>query len=88
MLFVKEVVQTEEIKEVQNIFAEIETEDEEVTNVSQYINSLVSDCYQKSIEDIANTKVGNKLTRRRNLTQIMRESFFYGANRFGNNFIA
>ena len=88
MLFVKEVVQTEEIKEVQNIFAEIETEDEEATNVSQYINSLVSDCYQKSIEDIANTKVGNKLTRRRNLTQIMRESFFYGANRFGNNFIA
>lgn len=92
MLFVKEIVEPEEIKEVQRYISEYETqneaENEEETSVSQYINSLVSDCYQKSIEDIANTKVGNKLTRRRNLTQIMRESFFYGANRFGNNFIA
>ena len=43
---------------------------------------------KKSVEDIENTKVGNKLKRKRNLQQVMRESFFSGANRFGNNFIA
>ena len=26
--------------------------------------------------------------RKRNLQQVMQESFFYGSNRFGNNFIA
>ena len=33
-------------------------------------------------------KHGNKVRRKRNLQQAMKESFFYGANRFGNNFIA
>ncbi|MBD9222841.1 hypothetical protein EGQ24_06570, partial [bacterium] len=58
------------------------------TTVTRYINSLVTSCYQKSVDEIANTKVGNKVVRKRNLQQVMRESFFYGANRFGNNFIA
>ena len=44
--------------------------------------------YQKSIADINNTTIGNKAVRRKNFQQIMKESFFYGANRFGNNFIA
>ena len=56
--------------------------------VSKYISSLVCGQYQKSVEDIHNTKVGNKIVRKRNLQQVMKESFFYGANRFGNNFIA
>ena len=46
---------------------------------------------RKSIEnilDIENTKVGNKKIRKRSLQQVMQESFFYGSNRFGNNFIA
>ena len=58
------------------------------SNVSKYLHSLVCSQYQKSIEDIENTVVGNKLKRKRNLQQVMKESFFYGANRFGNNFIA
>ena len=33
-------------------------------------------------------EIGNKLTRKRSLQQVMQESFFYGSNRFGNNFIA
>ena len=56
--------------------------------VSKYISSLVCGQYQKSVEDIENTVIGNRVKRKRNLQQVMRESFFYGANRFGNNFIA
>ena len=59
-----------------------------VSNVSKYLTSLASGQYQKSINDIENTKVGNRITRKRDLQQVMQESFFYGANRFGNNFIA
>lgn len=86
MLFVTETVKPEEINEVKNIIEEVETE--EVSNVSLYITSFVSGYYQKSVEDIENTVVGNRIKRKRNLKQIMRESFFYGANRFGTNFIA
>ena len=93
MLFTTQSVSNEEIKSLDNFFNEFENvennfvEDIE-TPVSKYITSLVSSCYQKSVNDIANTKVGNKIVRKRNLQQVMQESFFYGANRFGNNFIA
>lgn len=53
-----------------------------------FITSVANEYYQKSIEDINNTSIGNKSVRRKNFQQIMKESFFYGANRFGNNFIA
>jgi len=98
MLFVTETIKNEELNTVNNLFAQIDNEFEAVETVeeetqkasavSQYISSLVCSQYQKSVEDIENTVVGNKLRRKRNLQQIMRESFFYGANRFGNNFIA
>ena len=63
-------------------------EAQQKSSVSKYITSLATGCYAKSVQDIANTNVGNKIVRKRNLQQVMRESFFYGANRFGNNFIA
>ena len=94
MLFTTQTVSNEEIKSLDNFFNEFENADnktsEEVveTPISKYITSLVSSCYQKSVNDIANTKIGNKIVRKRNLQQVMQESFFYGANRFGNNFIA
>ena len=95
MLFTTETINNKEIEAINNFFNEfdaVETvapeEAEKETAVSKYITSLVTSCYQKSVEDIANTRVGNKITRKRNLQQVMRESFFYGANRFGNNFIA
>ena len=99
MLFITDSVKTEDLKNINNFFVSLDNEfdavniiDEnevsEETPVSKYITSLVSNQYQKSIEDIENTKVGNKRMRKRNLQQVMRESFFYGANRFGNNFIA
>ena len=95
MLFTTETISNKEIESINNFFNEFESVEtvsvEEVqkeTTVTRYINSLVTSCYQKSVDEIANTKVGNKVVRKRNLQQVMRESFFYGANRFGNNFIA
>ena len=97
MLFITETLKQEDLNNIQNFFEEYENsqvevqtveEPKEETSVSKYITTLVSSCYQKSVEDIENTKVGNRITRKRNLQQVMQESFFYGANRFGNNFIA
>ena len=96
MFFTTSTISNDELKSISNFFdqfeKEIETvtpeEAQEETTVSKYVSSLVTGCYAKSVEDIANTKVGNRVVRKRNLQQVMRESFFYGANRFGNNFIA
>ena len=97
MLFTVESIENKDINSINNFFVNVNefeaviTTNEEITeenNVTKYITSLVSKQYQKSIEDIENTNVGNRIKRKRNLQQVMRESFFYGANRFGNNFIA
>ena len=98
MLFTVDTIKNEELNAINNFFANIENEFQAIetvneetpieTPISKYISSLVSGQYAKAIEDIENTKVGNKLKRKRNLQQVMKESFFYGANRFGNNFIA
>ena len=95
MLFTTETISNKEIESINNFFNEFESvetvsveEAKQETTVTRYINSLVTSCYQKSVDEIANTKVGNKVVRKRNLQQVMKESFFYCANRFGNNFIA
>ena len=95
MLFTTQTVSNKEIESINNFFNDFESvetvsveEAEKETSVSRYITSLVTSCYQKSVQDIENTKVGNRIVRKRNLQQVMKESFFYGANRFGNNFIA
>ena len=99
MLFITETIKNEDLNSITNFFSNFDNEFDAVstvdeqdakkeTPVSLYISSLVSGQYAKSVEDIENTVVGNKLKRKRNLQQVMRESFFYGANRFGNNFIA
>ena len=95
MLFITETVKSEQLNNIQNFFNEFEAvetvdvnETQEPSNVSLYLTSLVSGQYQKSVEEIQGTKVGSSIKRRKNLQQVMRESFFYGANRFGTNFIA
>ena len=65
-----------------------EEADNRANAVSKYISSLTTSLYAKSVDDIANTQIGNRLRRKKNFQQIMQQSFFYGANRFGNNFIA
>ena len=62
--------------------------DDDIPPQCSFVASVASEYYKKSIEDINNTKIGNKAVRKKNFQQIMKESFFYGANRFGNNFIA
>ena len=82
---IRTVIFTSGIKRSEKLSEEVEKE----TNVSKYLHSLVTSCYQKSVEDIANTQIGkNRSVRKRSLQQVMQESFFYGANRFGRNFIA
>ena len=93
MLFTESKITNEELNSIVDFFEGFETEasvSSEIaeTPVTKYITSLTTGLYAKSVEDIANTNVGNKIVRKRNLQQVMRESFFYGANRFGNNFIA
>ena len=97
MLQTVDTIQIEEVNTLNNFFINVVDEFEvnfvteeaqEVSSVSKYISSLVCGQYAKSVEEIEGAVVGNKLKRKRNLQQIMRESFFYGANRFGNNFIA
>lgn len=95
MLFTTTTISNEELQSIDNFFNEfdaVETvapeEAVEENTVTKYLHSLVTSCYQKSVQDIENTKVGNRVVRKRNLQQVMQESFFYGANRFGNNFIA
>ena len=95
MLFTTQTISNKELESINNFFNDFEAvetvspeESQKETSVSKYISSLVTSCYQKSVDDIANTKIGNKIVRKRNLQQVMRESFFYGSNRFGNNFIA
>ena len=89
-------VSVDEVNNISNFFEQFDSnvetvsfeESKEPSNVSKYITSLASGQYLKAVQDIENTKVGNRITRKRNLQQVMQESFFYGANRFGNNFIA
>jgi hypothetical protein len=98
MLFTTETIKAEELNSINNFFAQFENEFEAVktveaevkeeNSVTKYLHSLVTSQYQKSVEDIENTVVGNRIKRKRSLQQVMQESFFYGANRFGNNFIA
>ena len=98
MLFTTSTITNKEINEANNFFNQFDNEFEAVktveveevveTPVSKYITSLVCSQYQKSVEDIENTKVGNRVVRRRNIQQIMQQSFYHGANRFGTNFIA
>ena len=53
-----------------------------------FMASIASEYYTKAKDDIANTKIGNKSVRKKNFKQVMQESFFYGSNRYGTNFIA
>ena len=94
MLFTTSTIENNEIESINQFFNEfdavetVEADTVKESSVSKYITSLVTSQYKKSVEDIENTKVGNKIVRKRNLQQVMQESFFYGANRFGTNFIA
>ncbi len=83
-------IELDEIQQTttQNSVFDFELEQPKVTPQRVFVASVASEYYSKAIEDIANTKVGNKAVRKKNFKQVMQESFFYGSNRFGTNFIA
>lgn len=95
MLFTTNKISQNELENINNFFNDFDAVEtvapdslNEENNIGKYLTSLAASCYSKSVNDIANTKVGNRVVRKKNLQQVMKESFFYGSNRFGNNFIA
>ena len=82
MLFTTTIT-TKEENTVNEVFEVVEE-----SSVNIFVSSIAGSFYKQSVEEIANTKVGNKVVRNKNFREMMQESFFYGANRFGHNFIA
>lgn len=48
----------------------------------------VSSAYQNTSKALQEADAGNKKVVKKTLAQMMKQSFFHGANRFGTNFIA
>ncbi len=48
----------------------------------------VSEKYKETSEALKKVKLTDKLVIRKSLTEMMKQSFFHGANRYGYNFIA
>ena len=51
-------------------------------------SNAVSDTYKTTSDAIKGVKLNDKLVIRKSLTDLMKQSFFHGANRYGTNFIA
>jgi len=70
------------------LFVTETVKEEKKSTAEKYNSTLVVEQYNRYVAEIEGTKTDNRIVRKRNLQQIMQESFFYGSNRFGNNFIA
>ena len=51
-------------------------------------SNAITDTYKTTSDAIKEVKFNDKLVIRKSLTELMKQSFFHGANRFGTNFIA
>ena len=51
-------------------------------------SNAVSDTYKTTSDAIKSVKLNDKLVIRKSLTELMKQSFFHGANRYVTNFIA
>lgn len=51
-------------------------------------SNAISDTYKTTSEAINDVKLNDRMVIRKSLTDLMKQSFFHGANRFGTNFIA
>ncbi len=51
-------------------------------------SDAVTNTYKETKEAISNVKLNEKRVIKKTLTEMMKQSFFQGANRFGTNFIA
>ena len=51
-------------------------------------SNTVTDTYKQTSDAINGVDLNNKHVIKKSLVEIMRQSFFHGASRFGTNFIA
>ena len=51
-------------------------------------SNTVTDTYKDTSEALNDVNLGNKHVIKKTLVDIMKQSFFHGASRFGTNFIA
>ena len=51
-------------------------------------SNTVTDAYKETSEAIKNVKLNDKLVIKKTLVEMMKQSFFHGASRYGTNFIA
>ena len=58
------------------------------TPLNNYFREIASGMYAQAVYDIQHTNYGDRLIRKKKMNKVITETFFYGANRFGNNFIA
>ncbi len=51
-------------------------------------SNAISEQYKETSQALNEVKLNDKLVIRKSLTELMKQSFFHGANRYGTNFIA
>lgn len=55
---------------------------------TMFLFEAVSEKYKETSKAINEVKLCEKVVVRKTLVEMMRQSFFHGPNRYGNNFIA
>ncbi len=51
-------------------------------------SNAVSDTYKTTSDAIKDVKLSDKVVIKKSLSELMKQSYFHGASRFGTNFIA
>ena len=52
------------------------------------LTNTVSDVYKNTATALSEVELSNRYVVRKTLVELMKQSFFHGSNKFGNNFIA
>lgn len=52
------------------------------------LTNTVSDTYKNTAQALNEVDLSNRYVVRKTLVELMKQSFFHGSNKFGNNFIA
>ena len=52
------------------------------------LTNTVSDTYKNTAQALSAVELSNRFVVRKTLVELMKQSFFHGSNKFGNNFIA
>ncbi len=52
------------------------------------LTNTVTDTYKNTAQALKEVNLSNKYIVRKTLVDLMKQSFFHGSNKFGNNFIA